>query len=46
MKHQAVLSLDYETWEELIEVFDIKEPMIEHRKDTAVRELGGKGWYT
>lgn len=46
MKHQAVLSLDYQTWEELIEVFEITEPMIEHRKDTAVRELGGKGWYT
>ncbi len=46
MKHQAVLSLDMATWQELIEVFEIKEPMIEHRAENAVPEVGARGWYT
>ncbi|OAX83486.1 hypothetical protein ACJ72_02156 [Emergomyces africanus] len=32
-KHQTVFSLDFETWENLIEVFDIQEPLIPHRSD-------------
>lgn len=34
-KHQTVFSLDFETWENLIEVFDIREPLIPHRNDEA-----------
>jgi hypothetical protein len=32
-KHQAVFSLDYETWEQLIKVFNIKKPIIPHRQE-------------
>ncbi|KAJ6072307.1 hypothetical protein N7467_010392 [Penicillium canescens] len=32
-KHQAVFSLDYETWEQLIKVFNIKKPIIPHREE-------------
>lgn len=42
MKHQAVFSLDYRTWLDLIEAFDITEPMIPHRgEDTASQLVGG-----
>ncbi|EAS31290.3 nuclear protein Qri2/Nse4 [Coccidioides immitis RS] len=34
-KHQAVFSLDFETWRNLIEVFDIKKPLIPHRNEDA-----------
>jgi hypothetical protein len=44
-KHQAVLSIDMEIWKELIEVFDIREPMIPHRKEEPPKQIGGRGWY-
>lgn len=41
-KHQAVFALDYETWQKLIEAFDITEPMIPHRGgDNASQAIGG-----
>lgn len=41
-KHQAVFSLDYKTWQDLIEAFDITEPMIPHRgEDPATQVVGG-----
>ncbi|KAG9244299.1 Nse4 C-terminal-domain-containing protein [Calycina marina] len=43
-KQQAVMSLDMEQWEELIELFGIMEPMIKHR-DEAVHTSNAKGWY-
>ena len=43
-KHQAVFHLDYETWEDLISSFDIKESIIPHREpDEEVRD-GHAGW--
>jgi len=44
-KHQAVLALDMDTWKQLIDVFDIKEPMIRHREEEEHRNVGKKGWY-
>ena len=41
-KHQAVFSLDFETWEQLIEVFGIEKSIIPHRKET---EETGQTWY-
>ncbi|KAJ5775650.1 uncharacterized protein N7511_000661 [Penicillium nucicola] len=41
-KHQAVFSLDYETWEQLITVFNIKEPIIPHREE--IEEETGMSW--
>lgn len=46
MKHQAVLSMDMDTWEEIIEAFEITEPMIPHRVESKPRELGARGWFT
>ncbi|KAF2100415.1 Nse4-domain-containing protein [Rhizodiscina lignyota] len=31
-KRQAIISLDYPRWQQLIELFDIKEPLIPHRE--------------
>ncbi|PGH27796.1 hypothetical protein AJ80_00584 [Polytolypa hystricis UAMH7299] len=49
-KHQAVFSLDFETWERLIDVFDIKESMIPHRaeEENGQQTDGNRpaGWYT
>lgn len=45
-KHQAVLALDYATWQQLIEAFEIQEPMIPHRHEEAATQLGSRGWYT
>jgi len=49
-KHQAIFSLDYATWQSLIEAFDIKEPLIPHRQDEAglAEQVanGQRGWYT
>ncbi len=44
-KHQAVLALDMATWQELIDAFDITEPIIEHREEESHSNLGAKGWY-
>ena len=43
-KHQAVLEIDMPTWRQLIEVFDIKKPLIPHREEDNA-QIGGKGWY-
>ena len=45
-RHQAVFALDFATWEQLIEAFDIREPMIEHRKEEPQGQMGARGWYT
>ena len=43
-KHQAVFHLDFETWEDLISTFDIKQSIIPHREpDEEVRD-GHAGW--
>lgn len=44
-KHQAVFHLDYETWEDIIEAFDIKESIIPHRQSDEVAQVSASGWY-
>ncbi|KAL2062382.1 hypothetical protein VTL71DRAFT_6648 [Oculimacula yallundae] len=44
-KHQAVLALDMQTWEELIDAFEIQTPMIKHREEAQHNNIGAKGWY-
>ncbi|OJJ48346.1 hypothetical protein ASPZODRAFT_130338 [Penicilliopsis zonata CBS 506.65] len=44
-KHQAVFSLDFETWEKLIEVYGIKKSVIPHRAEAAPPETTRQGWY-
>ncbi|KAL3418881.1 Non-structural maintenance of chromosome element 4 [Phlyctema vagabunda] len=44
-KHQAILTIDMDSWETLIELFDIKESMIPHRKEVVQSTIGARGWY-
>ncbi|OTA02963.1 Nse4 nuclear protein [Trichoderma parareesei] len=44
-KHQAILSMDMETWQDIIDTLGLKEPMIEHRRELAVSGPGARGWY-
>ncbi|KAJ6107825.1 hypothetical protein N7523_009148 [Penicillium sp. IBT 18751x] len=43
-KHQAVFSLDFETWRELIDVFEIEDSIIPHREEQ--EEETGRGWHS
>lgn len=46
MRHQAIFGLDFETWQELVRVFDIKEPMIPDRSEVPnTTQIGSRGWY-
>lgn len=45
-KHQSILTLDMATWQDLIDVFDIKESMIPHRVEEQQGQLGTRGWYS
>lgn len=42
-KHQAVLSIDYNTWQMFIQAFDISEPLIPHREQE--EDIAPGGWY-
>ncbi|KAL4895452.1 Nse4 C-terminal-domain-containing protein [Aspergillus ambiguus] len=44
-KHQAVFSLDFETWRDLIEVYGIKESIIPHREEEEP-QIAAQGWYS
>jgi hypothetical protein len=45
-KHQAIFSIDYGTWQDLIQAYNITNPMIEHRDDgQAAPAMGARGWY-
>ncbi|KAF6836777.1 hypothetical protein CMUS01_05295 [Colletotrichum musicola] len=44
-KQQAIFSMDMETWQDIIDTFDIKEPMISHRKEAGAEGPGARGWY-
>ncbi|GAB1311830.1 hypothetical protein MFIFM68171_02040 [Madurella fahalii] len=46
MRHQAIMSIDMATWRDIIEAFDIKEPMIPHRQEEEQRGPGARGWYS
>lgn len=45
-KHQAVMSMDMATWQDIIETLDLREPMIEHRKEATAGGPGARGWYS
>ncbi|KAK3330887.1 Nse4 C-terminal-domain-containing protein [Apodospora peruviana] len=46
MRHQAIMSIDMEIWQDIIETFDIKEPMIPHREEDEQQGPGARGWYS
>ncbi|KKK11827.1 hypothetical protein AOCH_003738, partial [Aspergillus ochraceoroseus] len=43
-KHQSVFSLDFDTWRELIEVYNIKDSIIPHREEE--KDNTAQGWYS
>ncbi|OLN94062.1 Non-structural maintenance of chromosome element 4 [Colletotrichum chlorophyti] len=45
-KQQAIFSMDMQTWQDIIDTFDIKEPMIAHRQEAAAQGPGARGWYS
>ncbi|KAI4727715.1 hypothetical protein E4T49_04563 [Aureobasidium sp. EXF-10728] len=46
MRHQAVFSIDYSTWQRLIQAFNITEPLIPHRGTGGNgAAIGARGWY-
>lgn len=47
LRHQLILSIDMPTWQDVIEAFNIKEPMIPHRRElNSSGGPGAKGWYS
>jgi hypothetical protein len=44
-RHQAIFSIDYETWQKLIHAYDITESMIPHRNDEQIEQPNAQGWY-
>ncbi|KAI0906347.1 Nse4 C-terminal-domain-containing protein [Ustulina deusta] len=45
-RHQAVLSIDMHMWRDIIDAFDITEPIIEHRKEQSTQGPGARSWYS
>lgn len=45
-KHQAIFSLDYSTWQDLVKAYGDREPMIAHREQEQQTQMGARGWYT
>ncbi|CAH0017720.1 unnamed protein product [Clonostachys rhizophaga] len=45
-KHQAILSMDMATWEDIVETLELAEPLIKHRAESTRDNPGAKGWYS
>lgn len=45
-KQQTILQLDMVIWRDLIEEFEIKEPLIKHRQEQSNQGPGARGWYS
>ena len=43
-KHQAVFTLDFDTWQEINEVYGMKDCVIPHREE-ASQVYSRRGWY-
>ena len=44
-KHQAIFSLDYGTWQNLVKAYGDRESMIAHRESEQQTQMGARGWY-
>jgi len=44
-KNQAIVSMDYQSWEELVDLLDIRHPLIPHRAEEQQTQVGARGWY-
>lgn len=38
--------MDMATWRDIVDTFDLKEPMIEHRREATDSGPGARGWYS
>jgi hypothetical protein len=45
-RRQAIMKIDFPTWKKLITAFEITEPLIPHRDEEVITQVGGTGWYT
>ncbi|KAL1892774.1 hypothetical protein Sste5346_006857 [Sporothrix stenoceras] len=45
-RHQLILAIDMAMWKEMIELFNITKPMIEHRESAAPAHPTGQAWFT
>ncbi|KAI1420224.1 Nse4 C-terminal-domain-containing protein [Xylaria sp. FL1777] len=45
-RHQAVLSIDMHMWRDIIDAFDIKDSIIEHRDEQNTQAPGARSWYS
>ncbi|CAK7224507.1 hypothetical protein SBRCBS47491_005575 [Sporothrix bragantina] len=45
-RHQMILSIDMAMWKQMIELFNIEEPMIEHRETAQPFHPSGRAWFT
>ena len=43
-RHQAVFSIDYPMWQQMVELFEIDEAIIPHRNDEQPTQTV-RGWY-
>ncbi|KAK4692249.1 non-structural maintenance of chromosomes element 4, partial [Lecanoromycetidae sp. Uapishka_2] len=44
-KQQAVFHLDFDTWEDIIDAYNIKGSIIPHRQANEEANIGASGWY-
>ncbi len=40
------MSIDMATWRDIIDAFEIQQPMIPHREEEAQQGPGARGWYS
>ncbi|CAK7274842.1 hypothetical protein SEPCBS119000_006379, partial [Sporothrix epigloea] len=45
-RHQMILSIDMAMWKQMIELFQIEAPMIEHRETAQPLHPSGQAWFT
>ncbi|KAK3395522.1 Nse4 C-terminal-domain-containing protein, partial [Sordaria brevicollis] len=45
-RHQAIMSIDMDIWNDIKNAYNIKEPMIPHREEEAQQGPGAQGWYS
>ncbi len=44
-KHQAIIAMDMAKWKNIIERFDIQQPLIPHREEENLEGPGSRSWY-
>lgn len=38
--------MDMETWQDIVDMLELEEPMIEHRQEATHQGPGARGWYS